>query len=283
MVFTRDAAQVDNPVKIPCGQCIGCRLERSRQWAMRCVHESSLYEENSFITLTYAENPPFDTISKRAWQDFMKSLRHKLHPKKIRFFMCGEYGDEKGRPHYHAIIFNHRFTDQKFHKTTDAGENLYTSELLDQVWQKGYCYIGEVNFKTAAYVARYALKKNTGEQAKTEYERESTYTCIGIQDKISEYTLQSRNPGIARPWFEKYKDDLDKGFITINGTKMAPPKYYDDCYLAEDELQLDNIKEKRRQSIDQQNPEQQLNRLRVKETIKLKKMKSFTRNLNHEN
>lgn len=43
-------------IKLPCGQCIGCRLERSRQWAMRCVHEASLYEKNCFITLTYDDS-----------------------------------------------------------------------------------------------------------------------------------------------------------------------------------------------------------------------------------
>jgi len=59
IVFYAHQGLVDMPVTIPCGRCVGCRLERSRQWAMRCMHEASLHEENIFITLTYnPENLP---------------------------------------------------------------------------------------------------------------------------------------------------------------------------------------------------------------------------------
>lgn len=122
VVFTADEAQIDMPMKIPCGNCIGCRLERSRQWAIRCLHESSLYDDNCFITLTYnEENLPYgESLNKRDFQLFMKKLRKAIAPKKIRFFACGEYGtnqdltnlDTLGRPHFHAIIFNHDFADK---------------------------------------------------------------------------------------------------------------------------------------------------------------------------
>lgn len=139
-------------ITIPCGQCIGCRLERSRQWAMRCVHESKLYTYNSFITLTYNNEslPANGSLDKTHYQKFMKRFR-KQHPKKtIRFYMCGEYGDQTLRPHYHAIIFNHHFDDRKHHNTI-KGNKLYKSDILQETWGKGHCLIGDVTFESAAY------------------------------------------------------------------------------------------------------------------------------------
>lgn len=54
VVFNLHEGLADRPVTIPCGQCIGCRLERSRQWAVRCVHEASLHTSNCFLTLTFS-------------------------------------------------------------------------------------------------------------------------------------------------------------------------------------------------------------------------------------
>ena len=97
----------DRPVSVPCGQCVGCRLEKSRQWAMRCVHEASLYDENCFITLTYDDEflPVGGSLDKGAFPRFMKRLRKKFEPRRIRFYHAGEYGDRFGRPHYHALLF----------------------------------------------------------------------------------------------------------------------------------------------------------------------------------
>ena len=96
-----------NIVKLPCGRCMGCRLERARQWAMRCVHESFLYEKNCFLTLTYADDhlPSDGSVNRRVLQLFLKRLRRAYPDAVIRYFGCGEYGEELGRPHYHLCIF----------------------------------------------------------------------------------------------------------------------------------------------------------------------------------
>ena len=149
-------------VKLSCGQCIGCRLERSRQWALRCSHEASMYDENCFITLTYREDalPPLGSLDKRHFQLFMKRLRKRYPKKTIRYFQCGEYGEKLSRPHYHACLFNHDFDDKKLFKV--EGENrLYVSEKLTQLWPYGYSTVGAVTFESAAYVARYVTKKMT--------------------------------------------------------------------------------------------------------------------------
>ena len=129
-------------VKIPCGQCIGCRLERSRVWAMRCVHESQLHEDNSFVTLTYDSSRPCSlgrdyTLVPDDFVKFMKRLRKEFSGEKIRFFHCGEYGSLNMRPHHHAILFGLRFPDCKLW-SRNHGQSIYRSAILERLWPYGF-------------------------------------------------------------------------------------------------------------------------------------------------
>src|SRR3954449_8205389 len=103
VTFCRSGSLSGEKFSLPCGQCIGCRLERSRQWAMRCVHENKMHPRSSFVTLTYDDKniPPAGSLSKRDFQLFMKRLR-KSQSNPLRFFACGEYGETTHRPHYHV-------------------------------------------------------------------------------------------------------------------------------------------------------------------------------------
>ncbi len=288
IVFTKSEAQQDQPLKLACGQCIGCRLERSRQWAMRCTHESSLYEENCFLTLTYDEVnvPPTGSLNLVDWQRFMKRLRKQLSPKKIRFFMCGEYGVNDdinvlsvlGRPHYHAIIFNHDFADKKLLKTTKSGNKIYVSESLDSAWGNGISVIGDCTFESAAYVARYIMKKITGDEADDHYQGHDPETGEVIQKK-REFTTQSMRPGIGREWFNKYRHDLDKGWCTIKGVKMAPPEYYNKLYEQNHDDSYCYIREAKQLAIDDMDIETSPNRLRVREKVRRIRTKVLTRTL----
>lgn len=246
VTFTRQNAYTDQPLKIPCGQCVGCRLERSRQWAIRCVHEASLYEHNSFITLTYDdENLPSDrSLHVEHFQKFMKRLR-KRFGQNIRFYHCGEYGEQTFRPHYHACLFNINFHDKKLWSQKN-GNNLYNSEILSKLWPFGYAVIGDVTFESAAYVARYIMKKINGKNAQQHYERVNFETGEIYQLK-PEYTTMSRRPGIAGEWFQKFKTDIyPKDFLTINGKKMRPPRYYDRQFELLYPTDLEKIKSRRK-------------------------------------
>ena len=163
IVFNVADGYADMEVKLPCGQCIGCKLEHSRQWAMRCVHEASLYDANSYITLTYDDDslPRHRSVDVYIAQLFLKRFRKRYG--KARYFLAGEYGDKFERPHYHAILFDHKFEDQKFFKMHN-GNKLYRSASLEDLWKGGYSTIGGVTFESAAYVARYCVKKVTGEK-----------------------------------------------------------------------------------------------------------------------
>lgn len=278
-------------IEVPCGRCIGCRLERSRQWALRCMHEAQLYENNCFLTLTYRpeEIPKYGTLNLKHWQDFMKRYRKKYSGTTIRFFMCGEYGEnlehskngKLGHPHYHACVFNHDFTDKQLFRNRD-GTRLYTSETLSRLWPHGFSTIGDVTFESAAYVARYVLKKQLGKDSREFYEHLDGETGEIIQLK-PEFTTMSRRPGIGKPWYDKYKSDLKKDFITARGTKMKPPKYYDSLLESENILEYEELKERRKQdAIENQEPDK-YKRLDAGHRIKTKKIKQLVRNLNNEN
>lgn len=228
-----------NPIDLPCGRCTGCRIDKSRDWAIRCMHEAQMHPSNSFITLTYAdEHVPDDySVYVRTLQLFMKRLRKSLKTSTVRFFGCGEYGDRFYRPHYHAIIFNHDFPDRKFLKFTDTGERLYTSEKLLDVWPYGYNTIGDVTFKSAAYCSRYVLKKQVGDKADEHYWRLNPFTMQMVRQQ-PEFATQSRMPGLGLSWFYKYKADVfPSDFVVVDGNKLPVPRYYL-TKLAEEEQEL---------------------------------------------
>lgn len=194
IVFSKTAAHSGVPLRLPCGQCIGCRLERSRQWAVRCLHEKMIWEFNYFVTLTYSDKflPAGLTLDKRALQLFMKRLR-KHYGDGIRFYGCGEYGDRTKRPHYHLILFNCKLDGLRFYKHQADGSPLFYSETLEKLWPFGFNVVGEVTFESCAYVARYITKKIFGDKAEAHY-----------GGRQPEFTVMSRRPGIGSAWFERY-------------------------------------------------------------------------------
>lgn len=220
LVFNKRDGYCDLEVQVPCGQCIGCRLERSRQWAVRCVHEASLYPRNCFITLTYDDaHLPGISLVPRDYVLFMKRLRKMFGPG-IRFFHCGEYGSLNLRPHHHAILFNFDFEDKELWSVR-SGVRLYRSPALESLWPFGFSTIGDVTFESAAYVARYVLKKVTGSDAQDHY-----------KGRVPEYVTMSRKPGIAYNWFRRYSSDIyPNDYVVIRGgVKCKPPRYYDNLY-----------------------------------------------------
>lgn len=280
VVFSASEGWVDQPVELPCGQCVGCRLERSRQWAVRCVHEASLYEDNCFITLTYDDEHVPEMCSLRVgdFQKFMKRLRKRVG--RVRFFHCGEYGEQFGRPHYHACLFGYDFSDRELWSVRQ-GVRLYTSAILSELWPFGFSSVGDVTFESAAYVARYIMKKVTGEYADEEFgpywvvdERTGEY---GRRDK--EYVTMSRGGrkkgagGIGAGWFEKFgKEVYPDDFVVVRGVKMRPPRFYDGLY----EHTADVKRERRKAAVPHRwnnTPE----RLRVREQVKLAQISSLKR------
>jgi hypothetical protein len=282
LVFDKFRSYDGTPIKISCGQCVGCRLERSRQWAVRCVHEASLHDDNCFITLTYSPEhlPEYGSLALPDFQKFMKRLRKKFG-KNIRFFHCGEYGDTYGRPHYHACLFNVDFPDKKLWKEVN-GNRLYTSEILNKLWPYGHSSIGEVTFESAAYVARYIMKKITGKAAKAHYERFDLETGE-VVNITPEYTTMSRRPGIGKGWIDKYKSDVyPHDFVVMNKAKMRPPRYYDDQYDAVAPFTMELVKEKRVDDMEKYVDNNTEERLNVRERVQEARLEKLKRTVDKE-
>jgi len=254
ITFDRSKGWSDLPVAVPCGQCWRCRLERSRQWAIRCVHEASLYNENCFISLTYSDDflPPAGTLVKKDFQDFMKRLRKRIFPRKVRFFHCGEYGENYGRPHYHACLFGYDFADKWQYKLSKSGLPLFRSPTLEALWRVGRCDIGTVTFESAAYVARYVMAKRTGTGAKSHYVSLDGATGE-LRPLVPEYITMSRRPGVGARWYEKFKTDVHSAdSVVVRGRSMKPPRYYDGLHELEDpegfaQVALERARSRRRE------------------------------------
>lgn len=260
-------------LQIACGQCIGCRLARSREWALRCMHEASLYEDNCFITLTYSDRflPSDNSLDISHFQKFMKRLRKRCG-NGIRFYHCGEYGERFLRPHYHACLFNFDFEDKELFKIVNE-QRLYVSELLSDLWPFGFSTVGSLTFESAAYVARYIMKKMYGADAEEHY-----------GSRKPEYTTMSRKPGIGKGWFDKHLGDVyPHDFVVCKkGYKHKPPKFYDSQFelIYPDEFEI--LKENRVKHASDRGWENSYKRLAVKEKCKHSHLKKLYRVLDSE-
>lgn len=237
-------------VEVPCGKCLGCRLDHANEWATRCYCELKEWGTGCFITLTY-NNPHLPltkkgipTLNKKHIVQFMKNLRKHEKGEKywtnpntgkyeapIRFMVAGEYGDKNQRPHYHLCIFNWKPDDLKYEKTED-GNILYTSKKVDKYWEnkqqkeghksRGFSIIGELTYKSACYVARYCQKK-AGIESKPrrwkwiEEVNKKTGEIKQVKKIVKENKIRedefinsSRNPGIGRNYWERHKEEIKK-------------------------------------------------------------------------
>lgn len=230
---------IERYMQLPCGQCIGCRLQRSREWANRMMMELATTEGDScFLTLTYddkhlvfvdgcdpitGEVTRSPTLDLRHLQLFIKSLR-KSTGKKIRYFACGEYGDETARPHYHLIVFGYCPDDLQLQARGRKGAyNYYSSETIAKLWTFGYNLVADVTWESCAYTARYVVKKLTGA-------RSDVYTSLGIKPP---FVVMSRRPGLGQEYYMKFKDKFDDDNYRLHAldssrgsVQFARPRYF---------------------------------------------------------
>lgn len=202
------------------------------------MHESSLHERSSFVTLTYDEEhmPADEGLHLEDFQRFMRKLRKYtrnqdrrdgVEVRKIRFFHCGEYGDRKGRPHYHAAIFGEDFRRDAVPVRGSRRSDLWTSGLLQRAWPAGLCVAGSLTFESAAYVASYTTKKAFGSKAHAQYVKVDVDTGEFWQ-VAQEYATMSRRPGLGAGWFEKWHTDVyPSDSVLSRGRLVKPPRFYD--------------------------------------------------------
>ena len=263
-----DRTGTKETLEVACGQCIGCRTDWACHWAMRIVHEASMHEYtggNCFVTLTYRDRIECDerqwlmgqhvpddwSLNARHLELFWKRLRKYIEPRKIKYFVAGEYGRRckhgidvdivrcplcnVGRPHYHAVIFNYFFDDLEPYQS-DGEIIRYTSPTLERIWGYGFVDVNELNFSTASYVARYVLKKVMGILA------DDWYTTVDLNGELTfirpEFVRMSRGArkgarGLGYDWFEKFETDVfpsDEVPIPGFGIRKGVPRYYEEIF-----------------------------------------------------
>lgn len=294
VTFNHHRKDILRQLELPCGGCIGCRLERSRQWATRCMHEQQMHERSSYLTLTYNDEhlPEDGSLRHSDFQRFMKRLRKAawqgkagmVAPAKVReldgrgnsclrqriaYYMGGEYGEDIGRrPHYHVCLFGIDFDDKL--KIGKRGKHwLYESQALNELWGMGYASVGALTWESAAYVARYVMKKVTGHQAYMHYEVMNTTTGELVQLK-PEYNAMSKRPAIGHDWLLKYEKDVyPHGKTVMNGVQINAPRYYDKLYEKLDAETFQNETQWQRQKEGRKHAhEQTRERLTAREKVK---------------
>lgn len=303
-------------VEVPCGQCIGCRLDRSRTWANRCLLELEYHQHAQFVTLTYNDahlplrnyaDPSTGealgvsaSLCKRDFQLFVKRLRKAFPEQHLRYFACGEYGPSTFRPHYHAIIFGLDLPDRVPFGRNEQGHQYYTSESLQRCWSilvdkaasqesvtplAGYDPIGfvlaaDVTWETCAYTARYITKKLTGPEGEF-------YSDFNLDPPFS---LMSRKPGIAAQWYADHPDLYDYEYISVKtpqgGRKFRPPRYFDKLFDIDQPEKMAEIKATRQRMAEQakklklsKTSLSYLDLLQVEENTKLSQIKKLERKL----
>lgn len=267
-------------IHLPCGRCLGCRLEKSRQWAVRCLHEASLYDDNCFITLTYSDEfLPHDlSLRKDHFQKFMKRLRRANPGRVIRYYQCGEYGDENQRPHYHALIFNFDFSDKQLW-SEQREQKIYVSEQLTNLWSMGFATCGSVTFDSAAYVSRYIIKKQVGKNASQHYERFDSLTGE-IFNLLPEYSTMSLKPGIGRGFYDAYRSDIfPADSIVVRGREVGNTRFYRKLCEAQNPAEAEIYRTRRIKSASRNKADNTPERLAVREKCLIARTSNLKRKI----
>ena len=249
-----------------------------------------MHTSNCFITLTYApEHCPKDmSLDYNDYQLFMKRLRKRFTGKTIRFYMAGEYGTNFDRPHFHACLFGLDFPDKKVFKRTSVGSVLYTSKILEELWPFGYSSIGDVNFESAAYVARYIMKKINGVTINENYEvvdAGAHYQYCDLEtgeiiQRKPEFNKMSLKPGIGQTWLDKYMSDVyTTDQVVVRGKKCRPPRFYDNKFKLKFPEEFDMIQFAREMEGKSRAEDNTLERLAVKEKVALAKLSLLKRTI----
>lgn len=289
-------------ISLPCGQCVGCRLQRAHEWATRCIHEAQLHSENCFISLTYAQEKLLSqSLIHRDYQLFMKRLRNALgrkryanniaiseslyftadmgfHPiPRLKYYMAGEYGSLNRRPHFHACLFGINFSDMRYWMKTK--ERIYRSATLEKLWPHGYSSIGQVTYESAAYIARYIMAKQTGDTAGKFYEH-IDFETGEITDLKPEYNKMSLRHPIGKEWYDKYKSDVyPHGTVYHYDAPTKAPRYYDKLYERTNPDQHDQLKATRQLEAANRAEDNTPERLRAKERVTQARVNQLIRSI----
>ena len=250
-------------IPIPCGNCLGCRMDYARDWSARLMHELQMhdYKDCWFLTLTYDDDALMETfydpsvdrlrigadilgeacfwtnLDARDMTLFWKRLRKDFPDRKLVYYYAGEYGEKRQRCHFHAIVYDLPLDPKELHPNgvSELGHVTYRSDYLERKWQHGNVIVGRVTTESCAYVARYTLKK-----AKEMWQNDFT-------NRVRPFVRMSRNPGIGKTYLEAHPEIFDVSRFPIPTQKDKPfmcahPRYYLKYLKEVDEDRYNEIK-----------------------------------------
>lgn len=282
----RRSSSTGIPIQIPCGQCIGCRLDKQRDWAVRIDHEARQHPHSVFLTLTYTDEnlPAHGSLSLSHCQLFLKRLRKHYAPHRYRYILNGEYGPQTLRPHYHVILFNHFSADRKLWAPSDKqgyGAS-YTAPTLEQIWGLGRVIEQDYCPGNGRYIASHCVKRLSAERAAPLLERVNPYTGE-INSVLPEFWTMSRRPGIGAGYFSRHGAALwTHDNVIYDGRPVTVPKYYDRLRDHHDAKRMENVRYSR--ILKAREPQRRANntpeRLAVRETVTKARM-GLKRKRNH--
>ena len=259
---------------IPCQNCWACNMNYSAEWATRIMYECQKTDHNYFITLTYDdEHLPIasktwyngttyendgtweGTLDPKDMDKFINSLRKYFERKGhtgIKYYYCGEYGTTTYRPHHHLILMKCPLDIEQFYDCHIDGryKEHWKSHEIERFWKNGMIDIGEVEWASAAYVARYCMKKIFHNTTKERYFEEGKYP---------EYVRMSRRPGIGMDYYREHVKDIYK-YDEINVKNfhgmtitVKPPKAWDRKFKEQFPEEYENLKLSRQKAADRAN------------------------------
>ena len=204
-------------MSVPCRKCIACRVALTREWTTRLMHESLTSEHNCFLTLTFADEhlPLCRSLCKRKLQLFIKRLRKRIEPVRIKYYAVGEYGENHSREHYHLIIFGWEPDIKDLYLASyKKGKVYYGSRTIHAIWPFGFNVVGQVTRVSCQYVVGYVRKKLSGSLGKRIY--------LG---RLPPFALQSTGLGSRYAW--SHKDDIQEHLCCREGNhNLGLPRYY---------------------------------------------------------
>lgn len=237
-------------VEMPCGGCLGCRMDRARSWVIRCSLELQNHSKACWVTLTYSDDnlPAYRSIRRDHLSGYLKRLRARLSPEKVRFFGCGEYGERGGRPHYHAILYG-----------VDRDES-----HIQKAWSAGHVGVHDLTPQAIRYVAGYCAKKEGWHGEFKEVLDKSTGELYGRE---APFLLMSRNPGIGGEQRKFWKSW--SRFAVLDGTKYPVPRYLYEAFKANadpqfvEQVQFEKWKHRRYRSPEERDAAEQVAKARL--------------------
>jgi len=174
-------------------------------------HELDQHKDSMFVTLTYSDDylPENYSIKKTHAQKWLKRLRKNIGDKRIRYFLCGEYGTQTQRPHYHTIIYGLGLKDRQSVIETWP----YCDWTQPSILNKSF---GLVEPASIQYVAGYVLKKLNDQDTDLLYTQTGREACFRLSSQ-----------GLGRDYADKNITQLNEmEHVTLHGVKHTIPRYY---------------------------------------------------------